>query len=372
MDTLAVIERKKIQKLKRRYPSYVQMRASPPQKLYQVFKLFFVWLDQAKAMGDFFRIERFSRMLHRMHFNQQGFSESDITAFFENQLLGIEIETHAYCNRTCSFCPNSFLDRRDKTEVMPEAMFNKVIDELAAFGFKGEVKMQRYNEPLANDIIFERVVYVRKKLPLATIGFHSNGDYVTMEKLERLEKAGLSEIFVSLYPDYEDPHLREEADALCQKFISRVGLKVEALPVKEGLARYNFSCGKLFGQIFAFDLEHNGSDRGGSLKNLSKSVRSSPCMSPFVRLYIDWTGDVFPCCNMRADFPEHKLEILGNVKNQNLKNIYFSKRSNQMRRFLADVSEKKGPCQHCQFDVMCSNKVAESILDARLEVLGIE
>ncbi len=354
--------------------SYKKIRPSFAQKFYQAFKLFFVWAGKADEIDGYFRIEKFSKLLRPMHFSQKGASVEEKRKFFKEELMSVEFETHAYCNRTCYFCPNSFLDRRNKTQLMSEKVFFNILNELAAIDFSGQIKMQRYNEPLSNEIIFERVAQTRKALPKANISFHSNGDYVTYEKLERLEKAGLDEIFVSLYPDYEKHKdtIKQEGYRICNEFLKKVKVEAQAQEVPgHELGRYFFKVGALAVTVFAFNLQDCGNDRGGTLKDLSINVRRSPCMSPFSRLYVDWTGEVFPCCNLRTDYPGHKEYMLGNVNNTPLMDIFYSKTSNFMRRHLAGVSDKTGVCRTCKFDLMCSNKAAENVLDKRLKAMGV-
>ncbi len=350
---------------KYKFKGYSEIRASRKQRLYQLFKLFYKLAGKSKEMDSIFRIEKFSRMLHPLHFSQKNVNENQKTKFFQSQLLGIEIETHAYCNRRCWFCPNAFLNRLDKTQLMPKEIYEKVIDELANIDFRGEVKMQRYNEPLALDLIYERIEYTRKKLPYADIGMHTNGDYLNSQTLKKLDEAGLDHLFVSLYLDYRGDRevIKQSAEQACLDFLSKLKIQEYSVSNQEGLARYKFCLNNLKVLIFAFDLEKDGSDRGGSLQVMSRDIRYSPCMSPFVRLFIDWTGDVFPCCNLRHDFQGHSEYIMGNVKNQSLQEIYFSKQANYMRRHLADISEKEGVCHTCAFDVMCSSSKAKSILN---------
>ena len=352
-----------------------KIKASWKQKFYQAFKVFFVAAGRSKEIDGYFRVEKFSRSLKPLHFSQQGASLEQRRDFFKKELRSIEFETHAYCNRTCSFCPNSFLDRRNKSQLMSEGLFNKILRELAAIDFAGQVKLQRYNEPLANDIIFDRVAQTRRALPNADLSFHSNGDYVTLEKLRRLEKAGLNEVFVSLYPDYEkDKHrIAEAGHELCQDFLKRVGITdaVEARTGDHPLGRYVFEVGRMRITAFAFNLGESGNDRGGTLKDLSIKVRRSPCESPFSRLYVDWTGDVFPCCNLRTDVPAHKDYVMGNANDHALMDIFFSKTANFMRRELAVVSDKTGVCRSCKFDIMCSNQHAESLLNKTMNRLQV-
>jgi len=153
------------------------------------------------------------------------------------------------------------------------------------------------------------------------------------------------------------------------KFLQRVGVEAQKIPTRTDLGRFYFHVGRLKITIFAFNLYDGGTDRGGALKDLSLQVRRSPCESPFARLYVDWTGDVLPCCNVRADYNEHKGYILGNVKNMSLMDIYFSKTANFMRKELAVVSEKTGVCRTCSFAVMGSNKASKELLDKKFAAL---
>jgi MoaA/NifB/PqqE/SkfB family radical SAM enzyme len=65
----------------------------------------------------------------------------------------IEIEIHSYCNRTCWFCPNSFLDRKHKIE-MKEWVYLKILQELKDMKYKEVISFSRYNEPLSDMNLF--------------------------------------------------------------------------------------------------------------------------------------------------------------------------------------------------------------------------
>ena len=117
-----------------------------------------------------------------------------------------EIELFSYCNRTCWFCPNSFIDRRSKKEYLSESVYLSVLEELRDNGFSGEISYSRYNEPLADDIFFERVAQAKKLLPNILLRTNTNGDYLTPEKIEQAEQSGLGLLNIQLYPsrDYSE------------------------------------------------------------------------------------------------------------------------------------------------------------------------
>src|SRR5271168_5224699 len=59
----------------------------------------------------------------------------------------VELENHSYCNRTCWFCPNSFLDRRGPNLVMSDGLYSKVLDDLASIDYSGTLVWAGYHEP---------------------------------------------------------------------------------------------------------------------------------------------------------------------------------------------------------------------------------
>ena len=57
----------------------------------------------------------------------------------------IVIEIHSYCNRTCWFCPNSFLDRKHKTK-MKEWVYLKILQELKDIEYDGVISFSTIDE----------------------------------------------------------------------------------------------------------------------------------------------------------------------------------------------------------------------------------
>jgi len=80
---------------------------------------------------------------------------------------GVEIENHNYCNRTCWFCPNAQIDRRTDVTLMPDALFAKIIDDLASVDWHRKLSWSRYHEAFADDSIFDRLTTARAALPRA-------------------------------------------------------------------------------------------------------------------------------------------------------------------------------------------------------------
>jgi radical SAM protein with 4Fe4S-binding SPASM domain len=320
-------------------------------KLYRFFKVPFKISGRGQKVDKRVKVQSFASLSHPLYFDSGSFSKEEKREFFKNRLEHIEIETHGYCNRKCEFCPNSLVGRMDKSQILPEDVFNRIINELSDIEFQGIIKLHRYNEPLALNLIFDRIAYARKKLPQAMLAFHTNGDYVTFDILRQCEQKGLDFLFIRCYIDYKvhESKLRDVAKQQCVEYLRKHKLKAKYLKkAGENLVNYKIPMKKMGVFLSVPDLINYVGDRGGALKELSgKEIRTSPCVSPFKQMFIDWTGDVLPCCNLRSDIQSHKNYILGNVKNSPLQDIFFSDTSSKVRKMLAGFGEKTGPCTYC-------------------------
>ncbi len=69
---------------------------------------------------------------------------------FRRNVTLVEIETHAMCNRLCSFCPNVDGNRLKNAKQTDVAMLNRVFDELGSIDYRRQIKVARYSEPLRN------------------------------------------------------------------------------------------------------------------------------------------------------------------------------------------------------------------------------
>ena len=91
--------------------------------------------------------------------------DKQVRELFKKNITSIEIGTHNYCNRTCTFCPLSRDDvnRKDKskTQFMDKLMFQKICEDLQKIDFDGRIDFSRYHEPLSHkeDILEKKQVY---------------------------------------------------------------------------------------------------------------------------------------------------------------------------------------------------------------------
>jgi len=253
---------------------------------------------------------------------------------------------------------------------MKESLYSKVLENLQEIDYKGMISYSRYNEPLADPIIFDRLKQARDTVPKALLHFNTNGDYFNKDILQNLYDSGLRRLNIQVYT----PEKRPYSDELATKCL-KGRLKKYALPYEFVFSRpmdwleYRLLFKDIKIRIYVRNFRMNGTDRGATVQELSQEkIRLSPCLVPFTDLYIDFNGKVVPCCNIRSDIAEHSDFILGdlNDKDQSVFTIFQSPAAAAFREKLVGFHEKSFPCDRCNFAHIASSpqnyKRADTIL----------
>lgn len=273
-------------------------------------------------------------------------------ALFKRNIQMVELEPHAFCNRTCSFCPNSTIDRLTVQTKLDHALYESILLDLAAIRYDHVLRFARYSEPMADDHIYEMVAMARRHLPKANIDIVTNGDYLDAETLNRLREVGLSVLRISVYMRKGVPWTVASA----QEEITRLGTRIDVEPVWDPPTAT--TVGGVFPYhgmaivVYSHNFDEVGYDRGQLVKGLvdQKYARQSPCFMVFSNFTVDFNGKVLPCCNLRSDHPEHEPFVLGDlsVRRQSIFDIYANKISTDWRRSLVTVGPKEYPCATCK------------------------
>lgn len=269
-------------------------------------------------------------------------------ALFKASVQGVEIEIHSYCNRTCEFCPNSFLDRRSHKTLMDPALYSKIIDDLASIDYRGVIWYSRYNEPTSDRPLFiERLREARAKLPNARLQTNTNGDYLTAEYIEAMRDAGLNELFIMAYlPKGKKPTAlnfllmmvsRLDKLGLPWKFRYLVGISHVEVCVPGIRVTYMFR-----------NFLKRGTNRGGALSSGKIVERKSPCTYPITNVYVDYNGSMVPCCDIRSDYEQHKGCVVYKLTPQNsIFDGYANSKLVLWRREMTRFGQKQFPCNSC-------------------------
>ncbi|MGB7533073.1 MAG: radical SAM protein [Halobacteriota archaeon] len=291
--------------------------------------------------------------VYRDHF-RENLDENEAKKLFNETVQMVEIEVFSFCNRKCWFCSNAIIDRHSQNIRMSEGIYHKIISNLKEINYANRISYSRYNEPLADRIILDRLCEAREALPHATLHISTNGDYLKKDYLRELYDAGLRSLNIQVYL----PESFEYTDELAAKYLVST-IKHYALPYRFVFKKpvdwleYRLEFRDMDIRLYARNFKVNGTDRGGIVAHLKiDEIRESPCLIPFHDMYIDYNGKVVPCCNIRSDWPGHSKFILGDLNEQRetLFSIFTSSKIVAWRRALINYGKKNGACNSCKFE----------------------
>jgi len=298
-------------------------------------------------------------------------------ALFKRNITLVELEPHAFCNRTCSFCPNSTIDRLTVKTALERPLYESILNDLKAIEYDQMLRFARYSEPMADDHIYDMVAMARRHLPKADIDIVTNGDYLDAEALNRLREVGLSVLRISVY-------MRKSVAwsvANAEEEIGRLAKRIEIEPVWDQPtattvgAVFPYSGVKIV--VYSHNFDETGYDRGQLIERLVDHayVRQSPCFLVFSNFTVDFNGKVMPCCNLRSDHQEHQPFVLGDLSDRRttIFDVYANRISTEWRRGLAGVGDKQAPCNTCKQKTVEGQALVKlgKAVDAKLSTLGL-
>jgi MoaA/NifB/PqqE/SkfB family radical SAM enzyme len=230
---------------------------------------------------------------------------------------------------------------------MAKEIFEGAIRDLESIAYKGRLFFHLYNEPLAEpETLLDRMRYARRRLQRSIFSITTNGDYLSRKLFEELQDAGCDNISVSIYGpgqgQWEDNYIRNAVGLTAR----RLGLDATMIE-KPG---QSFSIAGRIGQvslnIAGRNLWETGYDRGGLVPELA-AHRSSPCLSPFSDVNVDFRGYVLPCCNVYTDRESHKAYTFGNLADMDIFSAYASTVAQTWREKLLNFDPGGSLCGNC-------------------------
>lgn len=244
----------------------------------------------------------------------------------------IEISESGVCNRKCSFCPRSDPSFIEKKEFISNDLHKKLCEELKELDYRGTIRYSGFVEPLLDKNIFNLIKMARLHAPKSNLELVTNGDVLNKERLKKLFKKGLNKILISAYDDKETA---DKLEKLC---------KNSNLNEKQFIVRHRYLSEE---NDFGITL----SNRSGLMENAEFKIKSlkeplkKPCYIPSYTFFLDYQGDVLMCPHDWG-----KKIILGNLNNEKLLDIWFSKKSFSIRKMLNQSNRNFAPCNVCDVD----------------------
>ena len=188
----------------------------------------------------------------------------------------LEIETQSTCNRVCPTCIRN--SNPDKDVVAPwfernqleSEHIDRILNEAVAMGFRGEVCLSHYNEPLMDERIVD-IVQKTKAMGFSRVFMCSNADYLTDKMAIGLD-GHLDDIGITLYMN--DP-IRAKRDEWI-----RTLFKKTKLTLSHGHDRM---------------ITHDSPLVDAA--SMARKHENNPCFQPLVRMIINHRGQMLLCCD---------------------------------------------------------------------------
>ena len=270
---------------------------------------------------------------------------SDMPHLFKKYVNIVHLEISSYCNRSCLYCPNSKIPHaRKQKKLLPETLFLKCLQELAAIRYDQYIEFNGFNEPLFDEeIFFSRVKAVKEFLPESHLVINTNGDCLTEEYLKRIAAADVQTLLITLHLVPEEFSLTpEERQRKIRKFLDRFpGVRFE-LDGENGFLPLGST--KIFFRLSEFN--EKGHNWGGAVGKLELR-RVIPCFVPAKHIYVDYSGRVNLCCSVNMDYAGMEDFCIGNIEDSSLWELYASPKSAKIRKSLVDMQNIPECCKYC-------------------------
>ena len=306
----------------------------------------------------------FPRLVRRLWLNQSYGKGLTMLSYPPEYL---QIDVTSYCNLRCKMCPQGIPGYIHERGAMDMALYKKVINS-AADAHIFSVFLVLTGEPLLHKDIVEMIQYAGKKGLRTSIS--TNCVMLTPLMSEALIKSGLDEIILSfdtvnkeLYEDYRRGAKYEQILNNILVFLEMRGkLKSQKpFPIMCNLQRFNPNkpspevekdFNEVFGRYNAWIIPKYFSNWSGIMQEEKEFYCESGigphrqyqlCPTVYQRIVVSWDGKVVSCCN---DF--NRQQIMGDMRNQSIAEIWNGKEFVNLRRKLADKTLEALPlCRTC-------------------------
>ena len=250
-------------------------------------------------------------------------------------IQSVEFSINGACNRRCFFCPRVDEKKyKNIYESLPMEYFLSVLKDLKSNNYNGRFSFSGFCEPLLTKDLYKYIKNIKLILGNVEIEIVTNGDPLKKNGetlLKQLFDNGLTNIRISLY-DNENQikyfnSIKKSLMLNDEQFILR---KRYLGPAKS----YGMTISNRAGSI---EIKNDFFE----LKKLPEPLKES-CYYPMYKVLIDYNGDVLMCSN---DWK--KQQIMGNVKNSTISNIWNSEKFIEMRKKLIKKDRNHLACNVC-------------------------
>jgi radical SAM protein with 4Fe4S-binding SPASM domain len=249
--------------------------------------------------------------------------------------LFVDIEVTSACNLKCPFCATTFRAKTINKGFMTFDILKKIVDEGVDNNLYG-VKFNIRGEPLLHSQIHEFVKYAKQK-GLIDVYFNTNAMLLTEKVAKRLIDAGLDRLSISFEGYTKDIYEKYRVGAQYEVVLSNIE-NMQALKKKLRVEHPKIRIQTvMIPDIEPISEEYKKfwtarADEVGLLDYKEMKTKKNGIKYPWAcpqiwqRLAVWWDGTILPC-----NHDDDGLLSLGNVCNISIKEIWHSKKLNNIR-----------------------------------------
>ncbi len=269
----------------------------------------------------------------------------------------VHIETFAYCNAKCTFCPYPTMERQG--DKMPDALIDKIIDDLKQIpaNVPFNIAPFKVNEPFLDKRIFSVCAKINDQLPNASIRLFTNGSPLTANIVEKI--SGVRKV-VHLWISLNEVEA-EAYEKLMQLPLEKTLAKLDALHdlVRNGgfphpVTISRVTDGSERDRVFRTFVEQRyplfkpfmigaGNWTGQVKAGAGRPVPGTGCWRWF-EISIMASGKVALCC-----MDGEGKHVIGDVNTQTVLGVYNSPGYRKMRKYTFPRKAAAAPCDTCVY-----------------------
>jgi MoaA/NifB/PqqE/SkfB family radical SAM enzyme len=233
----------------------------------------------------------------------------------------LQIETSNYCPNACVFCPHEKICNKG---MMDMDLFKRIIDQAAEMKIKKIVPFQN-GDPFTDPLLFERLDYVKEKMPWVEFELFTNCALLDKEKIQKLKNYNFVLINLSINAATKETYEKtcgrkhfdkviENALELVKELTPKIKVRVSMIPCPE--AKDDVEKFKEFWSKYPVEVQVNEYFNWQGRIWKSKEVKLQPCIRIIAHLNVQYDGKVIWCC---MDIGEH---IIGDLTKQTLQEVW--------------------------------------------------
>ncbi len=286
----------------------------------------------------------------------------------------LQVQTINRCNAACQMCPYPYTIHLQPKQIMDDAMFSKIVAECAGHPDLHEFVPMSKNEPLLDPKLEERIAEFKAAAgPHQLVEVVTNASALTPKRYEKLLQSGLDLLTISLSAHSETTfnkvmqglswsQVRKNLEALSKAPTRKINVMLRFVRQRDNDSEFpafrRYWRGKGF-NVVPFNLNNRAGvvknyaeilpEVGQRLEAISRHVMGrrylKVCPHAFSLMHVLENGNVPLCAN---DWENR--EILGNVQNNTLAEIYNGPRFQEIRQMMLDGRYEEIPaCKDCSF-----------------------